>query len=69
MPLTHLNLAPSNHLECVSNLSIEIQALYSDDVQGALKLISNYYHELQGPEIYSKALDNDTIQINTGWTI
>jgi hypothetical protein len=38
-------------------------------VQGALKLTSNYYHEWQGPEIYAKALENDTIQINMGWTI
>ena len=29
----------------------------------------NYYHEWQGPEIYAKALENDTIQINMGWTI
>jgi hypothetical protein len=38
-------------------------------VQGALKLISNYYHEWQGPKIYAKALENDTIQINMGRTI
>ena len=31
--------------ECVSNLSIHIQALDLNDVQGALKLIANYYHE------------------------
>jgi len=37
--------------------------------KGALKLIANYYHEWQGPEIYAKALENDTIQINMGWTI
>ena len=55
--------------ECVPNLSIQIQALDLNDVQGALKLIANYYHEWQGPEIYAKALENDTIQIHPGWTI
>jgi hypothetical protein len=34
-----------NVSECVPNLSIQIQALDLNDVQGALKLISNYYHE------------------------
>ena len=38
-------------------------------MQGALKLIFNYYHEWQGLEIHAKALENDTIQINMGWTI
>ena len=38
-------------------------------MQGALKLIANYYHEWQGPEIYAKALENDTIQIHPGWTL
>ena len=47
--------------EGVPNLSIQIQALDLNDVQGALKLISNYYHEWQGPEIYAKALEHDTI--------
>ena len=72
-----MDLAPSNYnmwqskiflyhylskvSECVPNLSISIQALDLNDVQGALKLISNYYHEWQGPEIYAKALENDTI--------
>ena len=55
--------------ECVPNLAIQIQALDLNDVQGALKLIGNCYHELQGPEIYAKALENDTIQIHPGWTI
>ena len=55
--------------ECVPNLSIQIQALDLNDVQGNLKLIANYYHEWQGPEIYAKALENDTIQIHPGWTI
>ena len=52
--------------EGVPNLSIQIQALDLNDVQGALKLISNYYHEWQGPKIYAKALEIDTIQINKG---
>ena len=55
--------------ECVPNLSIQIQALDLNDVQGALKLIGNYYHAWPGPEIYAKALENDTIQIHPGWTI
>ena len=55
--------------DCVPNLSIQIQAMDLNDVQGALRLISNYYHEWQGPEIYAKALKHDTIQINMGWTI
>ena len=57
--------------EDVPNLSIQIQSLDLNDLQGALKLISNYYHEWQGPEIYAKALENDTIQININgpyWT-
>ena len=56
-------------LECVSYLSIQIQALDLNDVQGAQKLIGNYYHEWQGLEIYAKALENDTIQIHPRWTI
>ena len=55
--------------KCVPNSSTQIQALNLNDVQGALKLISNYYHKWQGPKIYAKALENDTIQIHTGWTI
>jgi hypothetical protein len=50
-------------------LSIQIQVLDLNADQGALKLISNYYHEWQGPEIYEKALEDDTIQINTEWAI
>ena len=52
--------------DCVPNLSIQIQALDLNDMQGALKLIGNYYHEWQGPEIYAKTLENDTIQIHSG---
>jgi hypothetical protein len=83
--LRNLDMTPSNYnmwqsniflfhylgkvSECVPNLSIQIQALDLNDEQGALKLIGNYYHEWQGPEIYAKALENDTIQIHPGWTI
>jgi hypothetical protein len=83
--LRNLDMTPSNNniwqsnlflfhylgkvLECNPNSSIQIQALDLNDVQGALQLISNYYHEWQGPEIYSKALENETIQIHPGWTI
>ena len=83
--LRNLDMSPSNYniwqsniflfhylakvSEDVPNLSIQIQALDLSDVQGALKLISNYYHEWQGPKIYAKALENDTIQINMGWKI
>ena len=83
--LRNLDMTPSNYniwqgtiflfhylgkvSECVPNLSIQIQALDLNDVQGALKLISNYYHEWQGPEIYAKALEIDTIQIHPGWNI
>ena len=65
--LRNLDMTPSNYntwqsniflfhylgkvLEGVLNLSIQIQALDLNDVQGALKLISNYYHKWQGPEI------------------
>ena len=61
--LRNLDMAPSNYniwqsnsfifhclgkvSECVLILSIQIQALDLNDVQGALKLISNYYHEWQ----------------------
>ena len=83
--LRNLDMIPSNYkmwqsnivlfhylgkvLEGVPNLSIQIQALDLNDVQGAFELISNYYHEWQGPEMYAKALKHDTIQINMGWTI
>ena len=52
--------------EGVPNLSIQIQALDLNDVQGELKLSSNYNHEWQGPEINAKALEYGTIQINIG---
>jgi hypothetical protein len=82
--IRNLDMTPSNHniwqsniflfhylgkvSECNPNLAIQIQALDLNDVQGALKLISNYYHEWQEPEIYAKALENKTIQIHPGWT-
>jgi hypothetical protein len=63
--LRNWDLAPSNYIiwqsniflfhylgkvsEGVPNLSIQIKALDLNDVQCALKLISNYYHEWQGP--------------------
>ena len=40
-----------------------MQMLPINDTGGAMKLIRNYYREWQGPEIYAKALEYNTIQI------
>ena len=55
--------------ESVPNLHIQMQMLQINDTAGAMKLIRNYYREWQGPEIYAKALEYNTIQIFKGLTL
>ena len=55
--------------ESVPNLHIQMQMLQINDTAGAIKLIRSYYREWQGPEIYAKALEYNTIQIFKGLTL
>jgi hypothetical protein len=55
--------------ESVSNLYIQMLMLTINDTAGAMKLILSYYREWQGPEIYAKALEYNTIQIFKGLTL
>ena len=55
--------------ESVPNLHIQMQMLPINDTAGAMKLIRSYYREWQGPEIYAKALEYNTIQIFKGLTL
>ena len=52
--------------ESVPNSHIQMQMLPTNDTAGAMKLIRSYYREWQGPEIYAKALEYNTIQIFKG---
>ena len=55
--------------ESVPNLHIQMQMLQINDTAGAMQLIRDYYREWQGPEIYAKALEYNTIQIFKGLTL
>ena len=55
--------------ESVPNLHIQMRMLQINDTAGAMKLIWSYYREWQGPEIYAKALEYNTIQIFKGLTL
>ena len=49
--------------ESILNLNIQMQMTNLNDVTGAMNLIKDYYREWQGPEIYAKSLEYNTIQI------
>jgi hypothetical protein len=55
--------------ESVPNLYIQMQMLTINDTAGAVKLIRSYYRKWQGPEIYAKVLEYNTIQIFKGLTM
>ena len=49
--------------ENVPILHIQMQMFNLNDVVGAMNLIKDYYRKWQGPEIYTKSLEYNTIQI------